>query len=363
MRVSRLSGLEVVKKSTKTLGLGTDEADLFSAEGICASLRRAASFLCPTAPGQLIDAVLEALAPLKQDSLGFRDDLMDQLELLVSTGDLLEFRPRSQHKTRQIFLGPPSYVIRSPKSYLLLGVRPYGASLVGDTLSARIHHKGHTRTIELDTDTAVKELQEAGLHEITREQWLKSPRLQAPSEFLAEYRDRLSVAPQAGMAEGLMLINPSSPVRYYRGRWRAPRATDHGDFVARRPQAYGADLWCLVRIYGGRQTRLLDLPVVGAATSGRDEAWRLQAAFDAERGQSQVVRARPTIGVDNSETLDLFSPVPSWAERYLELVGLPIRRAHGALFSYQVPKSTFLDLTGFLTDMVWMRVVREGDMK
>jgi hypothetical protein len=361
MRVSRLSSPEVLQIATETLGLDASGTDLFSMEGICASLRRAASFLCPTAPRHLVDAVLDALGPLDPGPSISRDGLMDQLGLLVSTGDLLELRPPSQRKTRQIFLGPPSYVAKSSTRFLLLGVRPYGAGLVGDGLSAQVHHEGHTRTIELDVETAVEHLQAAGLHEITSEQWVMCPRVQPPSEFLAEYRDRLSVAPRAGEIEGLTLIDPSRPVRYYRGRWREPKANDHGDFVARRPQAYGADLWCLVRIEAGVPLRLLDLPVADDATPGRDEAWRLQAAFDAQRGQPQVVRVRPTVGVDNSEIIELFSLLPSWAERYLELVGLPIPRANGSLISYRLPTSADPDLIDFLTDMLWMRVVEEGE--
>ena len=322
MRLSQLSTVEATKLAVRTLGLDEDVVDLFSPEGLCASLRRAASFLCPATPRQIVDAVLEAVGPVAPSGNPSRDDLIEQLDLLISAGDLLELRQRAEPATRLLFLGPPSYVVKEPGRYLLLGVRPFGAPLVGEILAREVLYEGHTRTIELAPDTAGPRLEALGLHEVTREQWARHPVAVSATEFLAQYRRRLDSAGTSGQVDGLTLIDPSNAVRYYRGRWRERKPSDSGDFVARRPQAYGADLWCFVRVTEGVPQRLVDLPAADATAPGHDEAWRLQAALDFERGEPQVFRSRTATGGSADIIVDLFSPVPSWAERYLELVGL-----------------------------------------
>jgi hypothetical protein len=361
MTVSALSRADAVERAAKALGIDKESLGLLSPVGLCASLRRAASFLCPASPRQLVDAVLDAVGPLDTMSSATRGSLMELLDLLISTGDLLELRGSEERETRQLYLGPPSYVVKTPGQYLLLGVRPYAAPLVGDALAVGIIHEGHTRTVTLDGDSASAQLQAAGLHEITREQWLKAPRVQNAAEFLNDLRHRLAGAGPSGHVDGLTLIDPGSAVRYYLGRWRQPKANDYGEFVARRPQAYGADLWCFVRVEGGSPFALIDFPVVEPTAPGRDEAWRAQAAIDAERGQPQILRVRTAGGSEGSAVLDLFAPVPGWAERYLELAGRPVTRSKGALFSYEVPATAVHELAGFFSAMLWMQVLKDDE--
>ena len=52
--------------------------------------------------------------------------------------------------------------------------------------------------------------------------------------------------------------------------------------------------------------------------------------------------------------MEFFSPIPGFAERYLELVGLPLPRATGSLFSFRVPAGAMPDLKRLLADMLWM---------
>ncbi|MFF4876342.1 hypothetical protein [Micromonospora sp. NPDC000668] len=352
MRISQLSAADAAQLTVKTLGLDEEVVDLLSPEGLCASLRRAASFLCPATPRQIVDAVLGAVGPVASSGAPSRDDLMELLDLLISVGDLLELRQRTTYATKLLFLGPPSYVVKEPGRYLLLGVRPFGAALVGEMLAREVLYEGHTRTIELEFDSAGLRFAALGLQEIKREQWAVHPVAVSAAAFIGEYRQRLDSTGPSGQVDGLTLIDPSSAVRYYRGRWRAPKPSDSGDFVARRPQAYGADLWCFVRVAEGVPQRLVDLPVGDATTPGRDEAWRLQAALDAHRGEPQVFRTRTATGRPYI-IMDLFSPVPTWAARYLGLVGLSVPRSKGSLFSYRVPTAAMPDLTAFLADMLW----------
>lgn len=357
MRVTRLTTADVAGRSLGALGLDPNATDVSSPEAIYASLRRSASFLCPATPRQLVDAVRDALAPLYPVGLSAREDVMDQLDLLVTVGDLLELRDPASN-ARRIYLGPPSFVVKSPDSYLLLGVRPFGAPLVDSSLSSKILYEGHTRTLAMEADAAIAWLTAAGLRELKLDQWLQRPHPQRPGEVLAELRNRLSAAGPTGQVEGLTLIDPAAPVRYYRGRWRGPKADDDGDFVARRPQAYGADLWCMVRLQFGQPIALVDLPLDPTAT-GRDEAWRLQAALDAERGVPQLFRTQERGRTSASHVVDLFGPIPGWAERYLELTGSPLNRSSGALLSYRIPTSVAADAKAFLVEMLWMTTMDE----
>ena len=251
MKVSTASPAECGELAVRTLDV--DElADLFSAEGLTASLRRAASFLCPASPRQLIDAVLDAVRPLQPGGDLSRDDLADLLDLLVSGGDLLELRQSGDTPGRLLYLGPPSYVERRPGQYLLLGIRPFGAPLISSDLAGAIQYEGHTRTIELSPDRAAAQLSELGLHVIRPRQWVRRPPEMPPGELIRQMRERLSAAGPAGLVEGLTVIDPAAKVTYYRGRWRPLKPADSGLFVARRPQAYGADLWCVVLVAAGR---------------------------------------------------------------------------------------------------------------
>lgn len=361
MKVSITSPAECGELAVRTLDVD-EAADLFSAEGLTASLRRAASFLCPASPRQLVDAVLDAVRPMQPGGDLSRDDVSDLLDLVVSAGDLLELRQSGDTPGRLLYLGPPSYVEQRPGHYLLLGIRPFGAPIISSELAGPIQYEGHTRTIELSPDRAAAQLSELGLHMIRPKQWIRRPPQMPPHELIRQMRERLSAAGPAGMVEGLTVIDPAAKVTYYRGRWRPLKPADSALFVARRPQAYGADLWCVILAADGAPVRLLDLPANDPAAPGHDEAWHLQAALDAARGSPQVFRVGGTAGTGPivGRTVDFFSPLPRWAERYLQLTGMAVPRSAGALFSYRVAEAAMPDLARFLNDMLWMRQLDNG---
>lgn len=360
MNIAPVSGSSATQRTVHALGLDETATDLFSAEGICASLRRAASFLCPATPHRLVEAVLEAIGPLDESCSITRGQVAEQLGLLVSIGDLVELPRQQDRGSRQLYLAPPSYVEKAPGQYLLLGVRPNASPLVDESVGAEVLYEGHTRSIELDPEEGPARMHAAGLHEIRREYWLKHPSADRAAAVVAAMHQRLDQAAESGQVSDLTIIDPGAPVRYYRGRWRPPADGDSGDFVARRPQAYGADLWCLVRIKRGVPRALVDLPVDAPDGPACDEAWRFQAAIDAVMGNPQAMHVRSATGAPESRMLDLFGPVPGWAQRYLELVGTPVSRARGALVSYRVPVSAISQMSTFVTDMLWMHVREEG---
>lgn len=353
MKVSAISPAECGEIAASALDVD-DAADLSSAEGLAASLRRAASYLCPASPQQVTGAVLDALSPLAPDGQPQRTDITDLLDLLVSSGDLIEIRGPGSAAARLLYLGPPSYIEAHPGRYLLTGIRPFGAPLISTSLAGSVQYEGHTRSIDLSPDRAAAQLAEAGLHKIRSEQWVRRPAVVSAGDLTGRLRQRLTAAGPAGHVDGLTIIGNDAEVTYYRGRWRPPAKADSGLFVGRRPQAYGADAWCAVLVSGGAPVRLLDLPVDDPAAPGHDEAWRVQAAIDAGRGMPQVFRlgsaARP-----GSRTVDFFSPLPRWAERWLQLAGMAVPTSRGALFSYRIPENAMPGLSYFLTSTLWMR--------
>lgn len=361
MTISVASAAECGAFAVKTLDLDSTRHDLFSAEGLAASLRRAASFLCPATPRQLVDAVLDAVRPLRPFAPPSRQDAQDMLELLVSAGDLIEMSPTLDGSTRLLFLGPPSYVEKHSGRYLVMGIRPYGEPLVGPGTPSSVDYDRQTRSIQIDPSEGAKVLQVLGLQRISRERWAAEPERLAASELVAHTRSRLDVARAAGNVPELNLLDPAAKVTYYSGRWREVRPQDSGDFVARRPQEYGSPLWCAVRIEDGKPVRLIDFPLDDITVPGRDEAWRLQAAIDASRATPQIFRVSTAPSDDVTETkVDFNGPVPSWAQRYLDLVGAATDKAPGSLFSYTVPRGALADLTSFLGRTLWMGTASTG---
>lgn len=362
--VSALGPAEVCERLSWRLGLDATVHDAFTREATAEALRRAASLLCPASPGEIVDAVKAVLVPLAGMDGVDRANLMAQLELLIANGDLLELRQSGEsggRRTRLIYLGPPSFVTKVPGQYLVLGVRPEGRPLLDEELSRSLEREGHRRFATLDAETGPALLKAAGLQELRLDRWLRHPRPLAAADHVAALRLRVSTALQAGAVEGLEILDPAKPVHFYLGRWRSLEATDSGDFVGRRPQGYGAAAWCFVRVADGRPTRLVDLPVEDAAAHARDEAWRLQAAIDAAQGTPQRYRLRQVPGHDRTCILDLFGPVPSWATRQLDMVGTPVEKSRGALFSYRVVEAAILTATKLLTDMLWMQPREDGD--
>lgn len=357
MTVQLLRPDEVVARSVALLGLDPDLTDLASPEGLCASLRRAASLLCPATPRQLVDAVTDVLRPLYADLE--RIEVAEALEALVGIGDLLELRA-SDVAARLLFLAPPAYVEKRVGSYLLIGIRPGARPLVDEeALGAAIAYEGHTRTIALEPALAETLLASSGLHELALAVWARAPRQEASSVVIEQARARLASARSPGPVEGLTVLDASASVFFYRGRWREPQSSDEGMAVGRRPQAYGAPIWCLVDLQQGVPTSVLDLPLTHGVAPGWDEARRIQAALDAERGSPQLFRLRSAAPTENHVIFDFFGPLPSWADRYLDLAGLPVIKSPGALFSYCIPLGAVDETRRFLTEALWMQQTTE----
>lgn len=351
MAVEALDRLEAARRCVRQFGLDSETVDLDSPEALAASLRRAASFLCPVGPARLVRTVETATLSLTDGDDDLRERLLSLLEAMIGHGDLVELPGRDQTAVpqKQLYLGLPAFVRRASGSYLVLGIRPEAATLVGEELLPLVEYDRHVRSVRANPERDIDDLLLAsGLRELPAQTWLQSPRTVDPQSAIDDFDARLAVAGPSGEIEGLRVIDAATPVRYYRGRWRPPSADDFGRFVARRPQAFGADLWCYAELDAGRVVRLVDLPVDPSLSRGCDEAWRLQAAIDAARGQPQVVRVQGTAGV-----IDLFSPIPRWLQRRWDSVGKPTR-SPGALLSYSFALEEVVEEVEFAASMLWL---------
>ena len=352
MAVMRLTAAEVVAQAEHALELEHAGVGLLSPEGLSAGVRRAASFLCPTTPSALRRAVEDALRGLGEPASELTSRIDDTLRDLVGIGDLLVLRVESGDlAAQQLFLGTPAFVPRDSGAFLI-GVRPEGAPLVAGELAGDIAYRGHVRWLAWrESDEGAAELKRERLIEISSDQWLASPRALSADDFAGSFRSKLASSPAIDLIDGLRVLDTRLPNRYYRGRWRPATSDDRGDYVARRPQAYGADLWCFGQFDGSGRMRLVDLPIDNPLSSGADEAWRLQAALDALSDSPQLVRMQRSA---TGTRLDLFSPLPSWAQRRLDLVGSPTSRGRGALFSYLVAPADADEEIAVLARLLWM---------
>jgi hypothetical protein len=308
-------------------------------------------------------AVLESLQYLSEDS-EVASKIDEAIEGLVVGGDLLELSQVTTDdpsvKGTWLFAAPPSFIVRPRGSIFLTGIVADRDTYLPAELMSRIHHDGYTRAIMPTPDEELPDVLTAlGLQKLVEESWLKLPKLQKAQELRDAMAGKLRSQQRSGEIPDLQIIDPSRPVTYYRGRWLKPKR-ESGVFVARRPQEYGAPIWCVVELDDGEPQKLLDFPTPRTRWRGCDEAWRLQMAIDRTNGTPQVYRVR---AAGEYAYVDFFSPLPQWAERRLMLVGRH-ETPEKCLFSYRLRSSQLVAEEEFLEKHLWLAratIPDEGD--
>jgi hypothetical protein len=357
----RCTAEQVHAQKIRELGLDPEALDLTTPEGLAGALRRAASYLCPCSATTLVRAVVRPLRGLVPDLEKAKESAENTLEAMISHGDVLE-QPEVQEVGAPsarvlLYAAPASFVVRQSGLVILLGVAPDQLSPLSSDLERRIQYFGHVRRLSPSSasDDLCSELRQLGLLELTLDAWLKGPKPGSASQ-LASAADRAldGVAPSRDIP-GLLLLDPTKPVHYYRGRWAEPKSQT-GRFVARRQQAYGADLWCYVQLANGQPERMIDLPQRGSRWRGCDEAWHLQMAIDAERGSHQRFRLTPN---GDAAVLECFSPAPAWARRRWDAIGEPVP-SWGSLFAYRIPKAEINEERRFACEALWLEEMPAG---
>ncbi|WP_277313404.1 hypothetical protein [Sphingomonas sp. AOB5] len=331
------------------LGLTQQDGDMLKA-----ALRRALFWLAPASAADIIRFVL---APL--EALGVeRDAVETALEEMLAYGDALEMHKLGSDPwdAPRVVLrpAPPTFVQRADGSIILLGVAGDQPTALTPELAARVAEHGPVRRLPVQGDPSLPaHLRLLGLAQLSEAAWLRTPGAIAAGEFVRQWAERLSALPrEAAAIPDLQILDPARPVRFYNGRWRPADAKSTGIFLARRPHRFGADLWSIAEFRNGSCHRLLDLGDDSDRQRPCDLAWRIQAAFDALAGHPQQVDLRHAGDVGR---LDFFSPLPSFAERRLALVG-DKQLGPGRLFSYALPFVAAEQEIRALRDLLWMEL-------
>jgi len=353
--MKRITVAEVHAKKVAELGLDPDSLDLTSTEAIAGAIRRLAGFLCPCTAITLTRRIVRPLLGLVDDLDAIKERVEAIIEAVIAHGDLLEeqeFREgQAAGSATLLYAAPPSFVFRESGAAILLGIASDQLSALPDNLEDRIEYTNHVRKLLSERDEDLRnELTQLGLIELSYQKWLKQPSSEPPTQHISKLDALLKSAPLSGEILGLSILNPESSVRFYPRRWTEPKALS-GMFVGRRPQAYGAPIWCYVELQKGNPLKVVDFPLKGSKWRGCDEAWRLQLAIDYIRGNPQLFRVRH--GPSNSRVIDFFSPIPMWARRRWDALGEPVDSS-GCLFSYKFGEDESEEEIGFLTQYLWL---------
>ena len=357
MRV--LSAAEVHEASVESLRLDSSALDLTTVEAMASSLRRTAGFLCPCSNRTLMHAVVEPLRGLVDDLEALRQACGEVLEALVAHGDLLELpitdSDGASGRRSLLHTAPPSFVRRESGVLILLGIVPDGVSPLPEEIEQYVKHTNHVLLLAPGAEGEfADQLLDLGYIELSLNAWTKAPKRETARQYLGRFHELLEGEPPSGEIPGLLLLDPQRSVRYYRGRW-VETTTQTGRFVARRTQAYGADLWCYVEVKKGNPVKLVDLPTRTSIWRGCDVAWHLQAAIDYDRDAPQLFRLRP--GPRGTRVIDFFSPVPMWARRRWDTIGEPVV-SQGSLFSYKFSHAEVEGELSFLREDLWLAELR-----
>lgn len=359
--IEKITKHDVLVGCREILGLADIENAVVDDALLIALVRRSGGVHCPCSRATLRNSLVEALRHLCESEASLPDRIETIIEGLVIAGDLLElhdvgiFDPAV--RGTWVFAAPPSYIVRESGEIFVIGIVADQDVFLPGSLASRICIRGFTRSIapEVNEDLPTK-LDEQGLQSLSEKSWLRSPKAEPSEQLLSRFQRRLVEQPPSGTVKDIEILDPERPVAFYRSRWTGCDGKT-GTFVGRRPQEYGAPIWCLVDLEAGNVVRFLDLPTRMSRWRGCDEAWHLQMAIDARRGQPQQYRVRPR---DGECRFDFFSPLPTWSERRLITFGRSVPREK-CLMSYVLPVGAAAIEEKFLQRCLWFSRTEDSE--
>ena len=359
--IKSVSKNEVLSESRRALGLPDQGNGCIDDVLLAALLRRSAGIHCPCSRATLRASVLECTQALvsNEDRQSRRID--DAIEALTVGGDLLELDDvvTEDVNVRQtwVFAAPPSFVIRPNGTAFIFGLVPDQDAFLPSSLSDRVSSDGFTRSIEpRASEDLTSELRQQGLQQFSESAWIRSPKPEPPCGFLNRINECLMRQASITTIENLKILDSTRPVTYYPDRWVVP-TSQTGMFVARRPQEFGAPMWCMIQLENGVPARLLDLPFEKTRWRACDIAWHIQMAIDHCRRCPQQYRLRSE---PSGVRFDFFSPLPQWAQRRLMVVGKSVPRER-CLLSYIVPSNQAEAEEEFLRNRLWLSRTDESE--
>ena len=352
MTVAVIHRSEALKKLAQSIGLPETSAsvDASSDALIAQGIRRAVFILAPCALQTLRAAVAAALTPLIGDPNQSEERIAEVIEKLLAIGDILEMRREGFEGTGLVLRpAPPTFVMRRDRTIILLGVSGDEITPVHDHIV--FYRSSGLRTLTPADPVACRTaLLDMGLIELPLSLWLHAPASTTANAFLESWRARSPVAGSPEKIEGLEILDTKTPTKYYKGRWRTISTIDAGLYLGRRPRRYGANLWCLVDVRDGLVQRFVDVHSKDARMRDCDEAWRIQAAFDAVAFAPQKVNV---LSRNGKAVLVFGSPLPAWAVRRLTVIGELIS-VQGALLAFEMPQENMQEEFRWLEHMLWL---------
>ena len=357
--IEEISRDEVLVGCRDLLGLSDVETAVVDDDLLTALVRRSAGIHCPCSRTVLRSSLVDALQYLCDSESVLHDRIEAIIEGLIVMGDLLELHDVGivdpDVRGTWVFAAPPSYVERPDGEIFIIGIVADQDLFLPKSLASRVSMRGLARLIlpEANEDLATK-LDDQGLQRLSEKTWLRSPNAEPFGELLVRIERLLAKRPPAGTVNEMEILDGEQPVTFYRGRW-SDCTGKTGIFVGRRPQEFGAPIWCLVELAAGNVSRFLDLPASKSRWRGCDEAWHVQMAIDARRGQPQRYRVQ----LQSDEwRFDFFSPLPAWSERRFIIYGRAVPREK-CLMSYMLPSSAAKIDEGFLREFLWLSRTEE----
>lgn len=356
VELKSISAGSVLSGMIRDVGFDPDVVSIKDMAVLSAIVRRTAGLLCPCTKRTILKNIMQGFDGVVPGLDDLRDDIDETIDLLIAHGDLLEHNditPDSPRSEVVVSRAPLAFIKRLSGACVILGVALDDRPVLPDSLQQNIQYNNFNRVIMSDATTNLSDyLLGLGFIELPYKAWSSLPPITGKDKHVEALLGQLSSsrAHTTDNIEGLKLLDPTTPIDFYPDRWVKPR-DQTGHFVARRPQAYGADLWCYVELYQGKPKRFLDLPLMGSRWRGCDEAWHLQAAIDAVRGNPQLYRIRE--GTKDYRILDLFSPIPSWAQRRWVMVGTSVLKQR-CLLSYRFRSAEIGEEVSFAKEHLWM---------
>ena len=361
MVITRVTPQQVLLGCRQVLGLASEQDQTIDDQLLAGLLRRSAGIHCPCSRTTLRASLLESLKDLSAKEQPLSERVDAAIEGLIVGGDILELNDvvteDSAARGTWVYAAPPGFVVRRNGNVFLFGVVPDQDAFLPASIANLIVYDGYMRMIPAQPDHDVAhELQEQGLQRLSESVWLKSPKRETAETMLDRFERMLAEQPPSGSISDLNVLDPERPVTFYNGRWTVPTAQT-GTFVARRPQEFGAPIWCFARLESGAPIRFLDLPLERSRWRGCDTAWHLQMAIDRIRGSSQEYRR---IIDGDGIRFDFFSPLPQWSQRRLMIFGREVPREK-SLFSYLLSRSEAETEEQHLREVLWLSSTDDSD--
>ncbi len=311
-----------------------------------AMLRLAAARLCPCPPTQLRSAAAMSLKGLFSDAVVGTDQLGEDLDALIGSGDLMRAVDPNEQGRVLTYLSPPMYVRRATGAVFITGGVPEGEL----PFFERVHHHGVYR--ELVPAPTDEELLAEEVYPFPMDAWMASPPQRTATDFLANLNVALDSSGPSGDVGDFEVFDPERPGTHYQQRWTAPKARS-GRYLARRRNRWGARGWGFAELQSGQSLKWLSLPALDKRFRGCDEAWQIIYALDSARGKPQAVTVLRSKGANTR--LGFSAPLPMWAEKRLMLSGegIPGALAH-SMIAFDVADQEGAEELAFLKDHLWV---------